>query len=457
MGRRCWPRRSTYSCKDWPYHYKGKKTTVVGMLLLVVAAGIFGAGGWFVDTQRAKAREELTGFFESQPTQVASRIGGRIARILVHEGDTVVKGQTLIELDASPDRDQTLAKQAAARQALEQLREVENGPRTEDILKQEAAVAEARADLARLRNGPRPQEIDQARAAALDAKARLAQAKRGLTPEERAEVKARLDAAVAAETLAVQDAERDEAMYRDGAISRQHLDQARSDLDQKKANRREAQQAWRRADEGTPSEEMEQARQSYKQAKAALDLVLAGSRSEDIRAAEAHLRQQVEALAELKAGSRKEEIAQAKAAARSARDTARSAEINLAEHTVCAPLDGVVNNIPVSEGDLVTTGTALLRLENPADIWVRVYVPEAKLANVRVGSGVQLAIDGISQSVPAYVESVASRGEYTPANLQTPDERGKQVFAVRIRLKRPDARVKAGMYTTVKRIGTWQP
>jgi HlyD family secretion protein len=51
--------------------------------------------------------------------------------------------------------------------------------------------------------------------------------------------------------------------------------------------------------------------------------------------------------------------------------------------------------------------------------------------------------------VSAEVESVASRGEFTPANLQTPEERGKQVFGIRLRLKQPDARVKAGMYATV--------
>jgi hypothetical protein len=30
------------------------------------------------------------------------------------------------------------------------------------------------------------------------------------------------------------------------------------------------------------------------------------------------------------------------------------------------------------------------------------------------------------------------------------------VFAVLIRLRRPDARIKAGMYATVKRLGQWQ-
>ena len=425
--------------------------------MLVIAVTVFGGGGWYVETQRAKYRTELTGFFESQPTQVSSRIGGRIARILVREGDAVRKGEVLIEFDASPDRDQTIAKQEAAEQARQQLREVENGPRAEDIARQEAVVAEARDDLARLRNGSRPQEIWQAKAAERNALARLAQAERGLTPEERAEAKARLDSATADETLAVKDEARNEMLYRDGAISRQQLDQAQANLGVKKANRQEQEQAWLRAKEGTPAEELEQARQSYKQAKAALDLVLAGSRREDIRAAEARLKQQQEALAELKAGSREEQIAQAKAAARSAWATARSAQINLAEHTVRAPVDGVVNSIPVAEGDLITPGAEMLRIETPADIWVRVYVPEAKLAHVTVGTDVELMIDGISEPVPAYVESVSPRGEFTPANLQTPDERGKQVFATRIRLKKPDPRVKSGMYTTVKRIGKWQP
>jgi hypothetical protein len=55
------------------------------------------------------------------------------------------------------------------------------------------------------------------------------------------------------------------------------------------------------------------------------------------------------------------------------------------------------------------------------------------------------------------VDSVSTQGEFTPANLQTPDDRGKQVFGVRLRLATPDLRVKAGMAATVKQIGGWTP
>jgi len=485
-----------------------RRTLLPRLLIVILLLAVFGFGGWYVEAQRAKQRSVLSGFFESQPTEVSSRIGGRIARMFVREGDAVHTGQPLIELEVAPARDETRAKEETAEQAFQQYREVVNGPRPEDIRKQEAVVAEMQADLARLRNGPlpedigqaraklreaeaqyrkaragpRPQEIAEARAAERNAWARLAQAKRGLTPEEKAQARARLDAAVAQERLARSDAERYRVLYAEDAISRQQLDQAEAALRQATANRQDLEEAWRRAEEGTPKEELEQAQTAWQQAKAALDLVLAGSRPEDIQAAAAQ-RQQAQqalaevlrgsrpediraaedrqaqaqaALAELRAGSRKEQIAQAQAAAKAALATAKSSKANLEEWVVRAPQDGIVESIPVSMGDLVNANSTLLRLDDPRDIWVRVYVPEAQLARVTVGSDAVLRVDGITEPVAGTVESVATRGEFTPANLQTPEERGKQVFAVRIRLKRPDPRVKAGMYTTVQRIGDWR-
>jgi len=67
-----------------------------------------------------------------------------------------------------------------------------------------------------------------------------------------------------------------------------------------------------------------------------------------------------------------------------------------------------------------------------------------------------LKIDGLNGDTEGIVESIATDGEYTPANLQTPEERGKQVFAVRIRLTKPNAAIKAGMTATVKSLGSWK-
>src|SRR5207244_952473 len=102
-----------------------------------------------------------------------------------------------------------------------------------------------------------------------------------------------------------------------------------------------------------------------------------------------------------------------------------SSESNLKDRVVRAEQAGIVERVLVSEGDLMSPSQPVIRMDDPADIWMRVYVPERLLALVLVGDSADLTVDGITGPVSARVESIATRGEYTPANLQTPDERGK--------------------------------
>ena len=270
-------------------------------------------------------------------------------------------------------------------------------------------------------------------------------------------------------------------LFEEGAVSKQQADIAQANLQQAAAAQRDAGEASRRAEKGTPKEELAQAQQTYDEAKAQLDLTLAGTRREDIQAArqemlaaEANLKlllqgsrqedidagrarvdQAEAALQELQRGNTKEQLAAAKAAAKSAAAQARSVEQDLKESTVYAPFDGTVDRVLVSDGDLLAAGTPIVQLSDPTDIWLRVYLPENELNKVKVGDSANLKLDGIKDTVAGRVESIATSGEFTPANLQSPDERGKQVFAIRIRLAHPDLRVKAGMYATVKQVGSW--
>jgi HlyD family secretion protein len=426
---------------------------VLTVLMLLIVGGII----WYVETVRQSEHSVLSGFFEDQPTQISTRVAGKVSEILVAEGDSVKAGQTLITLDSTPDISQQQAKAAASEQALEQLRELKNGPRQEDIQKQQAAVAEAEANLANLADGPRPSEIAEAQAAERSAAARYAAAKRGPTVEEIAEAKGKYDSALAAESLAKKDAARYTSLFALDAITKQQNDESQATLAEATANRQDLYQAWQRSVKGTPSDELEDSHQSYLQAKAALDLVLAGSRTEDIAATRAKLAEARASLSELIAGTRPEDIIQARLAYKAAEAEENSAAIDIADRTVKAPYNGFIDNIPVSIGDLVSPGQALVRLDNPSDIWIRVYIPEYELSKAVVGADVKLKIDSLAAPVDGNVESVASHGEFTPANLQSPDERGKQVYAVRIRMKHSSPAVKAGMDATVTRIGSWTP
>lgn len=477
------------------------------LIFFALVAAVLGYGGYLIDRSREAKQSLLSGYFESQPTLAASRLEGRVKQILVKEGDTVKAGQPLVQLETDSYAATFDANKMAAEQAKQEFAETAKGPRPEDIDKQEAAVREAQANLDRLVNGPlpeeiraarakfgeaqaqykkvlagsRPEEIASARAAANVALEKYRQSLRGLTREEIAQLKARVDAASADEALAKLQVSRQRILFDQGAIAKKDYDAAVATYKEDVAHTQDANEAYVRAVEGTPKEELEQAKEGYRQAQAQLDLTLRGSRSEDIeaakqemlnadqnlklllrgsreedvRAARARLDQAMAALLELKRGNRSEDVAKAKAAAHQAEFQAKSIADTLKEQVVYADKDAQVDRVLVADGDLVPVGGPVIQLGYPDDIWFRVYVPEEQLSKVTAGDIADLAVDGVPGIVKGKVESIATSGEFTPVNLQSPEERGNQVFAVRIRLAAPDSRVKAGMYVTVKKVGRW--
>lgn len=425
------------------------------VLAILIVIAVLGVGGYLIDRSRAERQSLISGYFESQPSLASSRIGGRVVRILVQEGDRVAPGQPLVRLEADSYGATVESQQRAVDQAEQQYLEILRGARAEQVSKASSAVREAEANYERLRKGSRKEEVAAARAAANVALERLRQAERGLTTEERSQLQARVDAAAAAESLARKQLDRAEYLYNQGASPKQQFDTAQSGFAQAQAHRAEAEQALKRAREGTPREELAQSREAYRQALAQLDLVKSGPRPEEISAARARLDQARAALAELENGSRPEQIAGAKAAEEQARLQAKSLGENLKEKEIVAPSKGVIDRVLVAVGDLVQPGSPVVQISYPDDLWIRAYVPEIHLSKVRVGDDAELRVDGVDGVVKAIVERIASQGEFTPANLQSPEERGRQVFAVRLRLAQPDPRIKPGMAATIRRVGGW--
>lgn len=474
---------------------------------LVFVSGLIVAGVW-VDRQRTSNRTQLSGVFESQPTTLSSRSGGRVVAIRVHEGESVGQGEVLIELEATPEAAGAASASSLADQAEARLQELRAGTRREQIARQEEVVSEARSALAKAENGPLPEEVAAARDAVKQAEARLKMAlegprpeekaqaaaaerqalaafeaaKRGPTSEERAQWKARLDAATTQALVARAEADRKRSLYDSGVISLSDYAHFEALAKTAEANRRDVSKALERAERGTPPEELEEAHQAYlaaharflatrrsrpeevQIARAALgaaksqwSLLVRGTRAEDLSILRARVAQATAALDELKRGTRVEQLSQARGAATSAQQQARGARAKAAEAIVRAPIAGTVERIVVAKGDLVPAGSPLLRMSDPDEIWMRVYVPESNLAKVTVGARAVLHVDGIDGDIAALVESIASQGEFTPANIQTPEERGRQVFAVRLRLEGKDSRIRAGIAASVRRIGDYVP
>src|ERR1700730_9619648 len=121
------------------------------ILLLIVVAGLGGAAfsaGWF----RRDTGLEGSGTVEARDIRVGSKIGGRIDKVLVREGDAVEPGQVLITFD-----DKEL--QAALQQSRAGAEKSQRGYRPEEIAEARAAAAQAKADYEMKKKGYRLADI----------------------------------------------------------------------------------------------------------------------------------------------------------------------------------------------------------------------------------------------------------------------------------------------------------
>lgn len=230
------------------------------------------------------------------------------------------------------------------------------------------------------------------------ATANLEKAKNGSRPEEIRQAKAELDSLQADLTLAEAEFRRIETLYQDKKLTRADHDAAVAGHHRMQGRVASAQAHY--------------------------ELMCAGSRAEDIALMEAAL---VEAQGKLK------EI-----------------EANLAEAKVTAPERCLIEVVSVRKGDLVAPHQTVLRVLRADDLWVKAYVPETRLGEVRRGQDVTVMMDSHPErKFRGTVFQVSSESEFTPRNIQSVDERRYQVFGLKIRVDDTEGIFKSGMSARV--------
>jgi membrane fusion protein (multidrug efflux system) len=175
-----------------------------------------------------------------------------------------------------------------------------------------------------------------------------------------ADARGQLNAAAAAVAVAAHQADlaradfaRDDPLVGTGDISRQQWDHTRSALLQAEATLRQTTATFT-------------ARQAaLEQAMAQLGQVRMLSAQIDV------LRAERDALA-AQAGQVREEIA---------------------DRTLRAPFDGVVDTTFIHTGDYVQAGQWLMMVHDPRDVWVEANVRETEMANIRLGQKVTVTVD----------------------------------------------------------------
>src|SRR6267378_109281 len=127
------------------------------LIILVVVIALAATGlyaGWF----HRDSSLQGSGTVEARNIRVGSKVGGRIDKVLVREGDAVQPGQVLVTFD-----DKEL--QAALEQSRANAEKARRGYRPEEIASAEARYRQALATLEKLVSGNRREDIEQAKAA----------------------------------------------------------------------------------------------------------------------------------------------------------------------------------------------------------------------------------------------------------------------------------------------------
>jgi HlyD family secretion protein len=359
--------------------------------LAIVVVGSLTALLLFSQTRKEEPR--VSGYIEADDIRLGSRVGGRVQEVLVEEGKSVQKDDLLVRLEEF-DLDERLAQAEAelrARQA--ELNRLVAGFRDEEKGQATARAERLNQKVKALVEGPREEEIESARA-----RVRLAQAQ--------------LD-------LAKLVNDRNVALFQQntGALAREALDRSAEDLKVAQANKEVRIQE--------------------------LQLLEKGTRAEDIAAAEAELAEANHALRLTMNGSRPEEIEQAKAAVAAAQAAVDILQANRVELAIRSPAAGVVDAVELQPGDLVAAGAPVLSIIQSERLWVRAYVPEGRMT-LQVGQKLRVTVDSVRDSFSGTVTYISRQAEFTPSNVQTPEERSKQVFRIKVQLP-ADERLRPGM------------
>ena len=334
------------------------------LILLVLFVLVAGAVVYSLATSSSHTLT-LTGIVTTNNVIVSPQIGGQLAQLLVKEGDTVKRDQLIATIAPGELKADSAFYSASAQGAGSQVTESEAALRFQERQTTDQ-IGQAEATLASI--------LAQQKAAEADLES------------------ARLTF------------QRDQQMSKEGVISVDQYDQARTANDAARA----------RVD--------------------ALNKQADAQRS-TVALARSNAEQNAIKRSQLQANQQQQVAANAQRA---------KADVRLAYTEVRSPIDAVVDVLAARLGEVVNAGQAIVSLINPDDLWVRVDVEETYIDRVKLG-------DHLKVRLPSGVEldgTVFYRGVDAAFATQRDVSRTKRdikTFEVRLRADNHDRRLAVGM------------
>jgi HlyD family secretion protein len=142
------------------------------------------------------------------------------------------------------------------------------------------------------------------------------------------------------------------------------------------------------------------------------------------------------------------------AARRKAVDAARAVAAEIASRIedaeLASPVFGRVLYRLAEPGEVLGTGGKIVTLIDYEDIFMEIFLPASQAHLVNIGAEARIKLDIWDFGIPAKVSFVSPESQFTPKQVETPSERDKLMFRIKIRadealIRHNVERVKAGL------------
>jgi HlyD family secretion protein len=336
-------------------------------------------------------------------------VAGRVEEVTVREGANVRKGQLLVRLDDDELNAQLRGAEARLKAAQQQ----------QENARLQVSVLESQIDEAQLRQeqstGESSGQVAQATAQVAAAEAQLQQARAQVI-----EAQAQLE-------LARVDRDRYTQLAQTGTVSQQRADQANTTY--------RAAQATLASRQAT----VEALQRQVTATQGQLAQAQSSSLNPEINATQVGRFNTQLQQAQVQLTSAQAEVANAEAARQQV-----VAQLN--NLTITSPIDGVITVRSVEPGVTVAQGTTLISVLDLNTVYLRGFIPEGQIGQVRVGQPVEVFLDSApDRPLPAKVTAIDAEASFTPENIYFREDRVQQVFGVRVAIDQPEGFAKPGM------------
>ena len=123
---------------------------------------------------------------------------------------------------------------------------------------------------------------------------------------------------------------------------------------------------------------------------------------------------------------------------------------------IYAPEDGIITVRVQENGATVTKGQPVFTMAKIKPVWIRAYVNETDLGNIKYGMKVKVYTDTINpktnkkREYDGYIGYISPVAEFTPKTVQSTDMRTSLVYRIRVYVNDIDDYLRQGMPTTIK-------